>query len=183
MKRLAVLALALTASLPAPAAAQDEVSDNVNVVIVYGDDECPASPDARVIVVCPRMEEQERYRIPSELRESDDPANEAWASRVKSMETVGSFGTLSCSASGFGGWAGCTQALIDAAYEEKRTGSSVRAAQLIQEERDKRLSTIDADAAAEQARVEVLEKAYEEKLAKEREAALPGETPSDTGGE
>ena len=43
-------------------------------------------------------------------------------------------------------------------------------ARIEEEERAKRLQTIDADTAAEQARVEVLEKQYEEKLAKERAA-------------
>ena len=132
-----------------------------------------------MIDVCVRMEEQERFRIPPNLRESDSPENEAWASKVRSMETVGNFGAMSCSPSGYGGWTGCTQKLVAAAYEERRTSPNVRAAQLIEEERAKRLETIDADAAAEQGRVEVLEKAYEEKLAKEREAALPGETRSD----
>lgn len=170
-----LIALGLAASLSAPAAAQDDTSDNVNFVIVYGQDECSVSTDASVINVCVRMEEDERFRIPPNLRESDSPANEAWANRVRSFETVGNFGIMSCSPSGYGGWAGCTQALIDAAYEEKRTGSDVRAAQLIEEERAKRLQAIDADAAAEQERVEALERAYEAKLEAERAAPLPGE--------
>jgi len=46
----------------------------------------------------------------------------------------------------------------------------VQFGKLIEEERAKRLQSVDSDAAAEQARVEVLEKQYEAKLAKEREA-------------
>ena len=185
MKRPAIsgsiLALALAAILPASAAAQtDEVgpTDNVNLVIVYGEDECRVSADASVIDVCVRMAEDERFRIPPNLRQSDDPANESWANRVQSLETVGASGINSCSPSGYGGWSGCTQQLISQAYAEKRESPNVRAAQLIAEERAKRLETIDADAAAEQARVEQLEREYDARLAREREAAVPGETPS-----
>ncbi|WEK45539.1 MAG: hypothetical protein P0Y56_10900 [Candidatus Andeanibacterium colombiense] len=175
MKRLALLAFALAsglaAAIPAPAFAQEDPGDSVDLVIVYGNDPCPASPDATRIVVCPRMEENERYRIPPNLRSSDDPANEAWASRVESLETVGASGVNSCSASGYGGFSGCTQQLIKQAYAEKRTGPGVKAAQLIEEERAKRLSTIDADAAAEQQRVEVIEKEYEARKQAEADAA------------
>ena len=65
--------------------------------------------------------------------------------------------------------------LIDAAFEERRTGSAVRFSQLIQEAREERLETIDADAADEQARVEQIEREYLERLEREREAELPGE--------
>lgn len=183
MNRLTVFGLALApiALLAAlPAAAQDEAvaddnSDDVNLVIIYGDDACPTSQGGE-IVVCQRFDEDERYRIPENLRESSDPANQAWTERVRSFETVGAFGTMSCSPTGYGGWAGCTQQLIDAAYAERRGGQNVRAAQLIEEARQERLSTIDADAAAEQARVEVLEKDYEARLAAERDARAPGES-------
>lgn len=158
-----------------PAAAQDDNLDTVNLVIIYGDDDCPASQGGE-IVVCQRLDEDERYRIPATLRESSDPANQSWTERVKSFETVGAFGNLSCTPSGYGGWAGCTQQLIDAAYAERRGGSNVRAAQLIEEARRERLSTIDADAAAEQARVEELERQYQARLEAERDARAPGES-------
>ncbi len=58
---------------PLPAAAQDQAGDKVNTVIVYGEDECPQSTGGD-IVVCARMDESERYRIPEALRFSDDPA-------------------------------------------------------------------------------------------------------------
>lgn len=179
MKRLILKILAISGLAPAmmlanaaPAAAQDE--ERINQLIVYGDDVCPAST-GNEITVCARKDESERYRIPEALRLSDSPANVAWTQRVKSYEAVGNFGSLSCSPSGYGGWAGCTQQLIDAAFEEKRASSDVRFSQLIEEERERRLSTIDADAAAEQARVEVLEREYEARLAAERDAPLSGE--------
>lgn len=53
----------------------------------------------------------------------------------------------------------------------------MRFAQLIEEKRQERLSTIDQDAADEQARVEQLERAYLEGLEAERDQPLPGEQP------
>ena len=173
MNRLAFVAAGLIAATAAPAMAQ-VADEKVNMVIVYGDDECPrGSPDE--IVVCPRLDESERFRIPPNLRLSDSPENTAWTERVRSIETIGDAGTASCSPDGVGGWTGCTQKLINAAYEEKRTGESVLFSQLIEEEREKRLSTIDEDAAAEQERVEAIEKEYMERLEREREAELPDE--------
>jgi hypothetical protein len=171
--RLLALPLAALAIAAAPAAAQDD-EERVNMVIVYGNDECPPSTEAE-ITVCARKDESERYRIPAPLRFSDDPANIAWAERVQRYETVGAFGALSCSPAGAGGFTGCTQALIDAAYGEKREGGDVRFGQLIAEARAKRLSTIDESAAEEQARVEAIEQEYMDRLEKEREQALPGE--------
>ncbi|RDC61104.1 hypothetical protein HME9302_02323 [Alteripontixanthobacter maritimus] len=164
--------LAASALFAIPAAAQDEAGDSVNMVIVYGDDACPPSTGGE-IVVCARQSESERFRIPEALRLSDDPANAAWAKRVESLEAIGDFGTLSCSPTGAGGFTGCTQKLIDAAYGEKRTDSSVRFGEIIAAARADRLSTIDEDAAEQQRRVEELENAYLRRLEAERDAELP----------
>jgi len=140
-----------------PAAAQDEGGDQVNTLIVYGDDECPES-DGTSIIVCARMDEEERYRIPEVLRSSNDPAYDSWVNRVKSFESVGKFGPLSCSPVGLGGELGCTPELIEAAYAERASGNNVRFSELIAAARAERLSEIDAAAAAEQARVEEMER-------------------------
>jgi hypothetical protein len=172
MNRLTMLAFAivpaLTLAAAMPAAAQekegpaDNPSEKVNQLIVYGDDECPKS-EGNEITVCARKPESERYRIPENLRTDSSPENTAWTQKVESYETVGNFGTLSCSPSGYGGWSGCTQALIKAAYQEKKTNENVRFSELIAKERAKRLSKIDEEAAEEQARVEELEKEYDAK--------------------
>jgi hypothetical protein len=181
---LALCAVGLAgAGFAAPATAQEEAGDTVNQVIVYGDDPCPASAEGE-IVVCARLDEGERYRIPKILRQSDSPQNESWAERAKSFETVGEFGIMSCSPVGLGGATGCTQKLIDAAYAEKEQAPGVRMAQLIEEERQKRLAEIDAEAADEQSRVEALEREYEERqraLAAEQagEATIGGDIESD----
>lgn len=146
----AVLAAGFSAS---PIVAQQAAEPKVNMVIVYGNDKCPES-DGETIVVCPRLDEGERYRIPPSLRSSQAPANEAWTQRVRSLEYVGQSGTMSCSPVGVGGWTGCAGRLIDQAYAEKATGPGVRAGELIAAEREKRLAGIDAEAAETQALVE-----------------------------
>jgi hypothetical protein len=167
MARLLTAAAALAALssglmlAAAPAAAQDDSGEKVNQVIVYGEDPCPKS-EGNEITVCARKPESERYRIPEPLRGIDSPKSEAWTNRVQAYETVGAFGTLSCSPVGPGGSLGCTQQLIDRAYAEKANGSDVKFSELIAAEREKRLSTIDEDAAAQQKRVEAAEKAYME---------------------
>ena len=177
MKRLLALSAAAIVpafALSAPAAAQDAGGDRVNTLIIYGDDPCPKStPDE--ITVCARLEEEERFRIPETLRQSDDPANESWASRVQSFEAVGDFGPLSCSPVGAGGELGCTAKMIETAYEEKATAPGVRFNQLIAEAREERLSTIDAEAAATQARVEEIEREYIERREREGDTSVPGE--------
>lgn len=169
-------ALALMA-VGAAHAQDDEANEKVNMVIVYGDDACP-EPEGGEITVCARKAENERYRIPETLRTSDSPENVAWTQRVESYEMVGAFGTLSCDPAGAGGFTGCTQQMINAAYADRAEGSDVRFSQLIEAARAERLSTIDADAAAEQARVEQIEREYMERLERERDQSLPGEVES-----
>ena len=166
--------LAAPLMVTAPAAAQDDAGDKVNMVIVYGDDDCPPGT-ADEIVVCARKAENERFRIPETLRSSDSPQNTAWAERVESFETITATGPLSCSPVGAGGITGCTQRMIDAAYRDREDSSDVRFGRLIEEARAERLSTIDADAAAEQERVEQIEREYLERLEAERAAPVGDE--------
>lgn len=153
-----VSALGLSA-LPQLANAQ-ESGDRVNMVIVYGKDECP-QPKGDEITVCARKDESERYRIPEELRGSESPQNDAWNNRVLAYEMVNRTGTLSCSPVGAGGYTGCAQQFINRAYAEKNQSPAIRFSELIAAERARRLSTIDAEAAATQARVEEAERQYE----------------------
>jgi len=171
---IASLALAFPAAAQEPAQTQETADDNYNMVIVYGDDECPQSTEDQ-IVVCARKAESERYRIPENLRFSDSPQNQSWAERVESFEMAGAFGTMSCSPTGAGGFTGCTQEMINAAYADKANNAGVRFGEIIAAERAKRLSTIDEDAAAEQARVEMIEREYMERLERERASETPDE--------
>lgn len=181
MKRLLPLAAAAAFALVSvQAAAQDTGGDKVSVLDVYGNDPCPQS-SADEIVVCRRLDEGERYRIPEALRQSDDPANVSWAQQVRAFETVGDHGPLSCSPAGAGGELGCTAQFIAAAYEEKRTNGDVRAGELIAAAREERLSTIDAEAAATQARVEQIESEYMERVRREQEGDLPANSAASSG--
>lgn len=179
MKRLSsafLFVAALAAALPAGASAQESAAEKINQLIIYGDDPCPASADG-AITVCARKDEAERFRIPKPLRENPNASvNQGWTQRVKAYETVGAFGVNSCSPVGAGGATGCMAQLINSAYSEKKQASDVQFGKLIEEERARRLQTIDADTAAEQARVEVLEKEYEARLKRERD----GETSQPT---
>lgn len=170
MIRFAAFA-ALAVLAVTPLSAQDAGGDKVRMVIVYGDDEAPA-PQGDEIVVVARMPEAERYRIPENLRFSDNPANQAWINRVEKLEFVGNFGTLSCSATGVGGATGCTQEMIRNAYADKDASPSVRFGELIAAARAERLSTLDVTAAEEQARVEAIEREYMQRLESER-ASVP----------
>ncbi|MGI9375320.1 MAG: hypothetical protein ACR2PC_04340 [Tsuneonella suprasediminis] len=174
---LALPTLVVAALWALPAAAQDQAQDapgddSVNMVIVYGEDECPQSTEAE-ITVCARRPEGDRFRIPSSLRTSDSPENTSWTQRVQKLETVGNFGAMSCSPKGAGGFTGCTQALVDAAYAAKKESSDIRFGELIEKARQERLSTIDADAAAEQARVEEIEQQQLDRAETERADAAP----------
>lgn len=170
------VAAAALAVLVAPLAAQEAGGDKVRMVIVYGDDAAPA-PQGDEIVVVARMPEAERFRIPENLRYSDNPANQAWINRVEKLEFVGNFGTLSCSATGVGGSTGCTQEMIRNAYADKDASPSVRFGELIAAARAERLSTLDESAAEEQARVEAIEREYMERL----ERGRPDKMPADEG--
>ncbi len=156
----AALSLPIAAALlvSGPAVAQG-TGETVNALIVYGNDPCPVSTMDQ-ITVCARKDEGERYRIPEILRETASPQNEVWNNKVLAYETVFDSGTLSCSPSGPGGWTGCTQNMIDQAYAEKRTDASVRFAQLIEDERARRLAVIDEQARSQQEEVEQAEQAH-----------------------
>jgi hypothetical protein len=117
MRPLAAL-LPATAALAAAglaAAADAQVTnqeDSVMEVIVYGNDPCPRSTDAE-IVVCSRRPETERYRIPENYRPSGTrQQRNAWVNRARQLETVSDRGTYSCSAVGPGGHTGCLEELI-----------------------------------------------------------------------
>lgn len=189
--RAALLAsLALSAPAAAQTGAQDGPQsgtggDRIAQAIVYGEDKCPeASGDE--IVVCARLPEGERFRIPELFRGGDllNPRNEAWANKVVALERVGRFGTDSCSPVGLGGFTGCTQSLLAGAQAERRAANKTDWEALIADERAKRLAGIDAAAAEVEAAVVADEKEREERLRREAEVEARGGAPepaTDTG--
>jgi len=173
MKHLVAPAIlaALVAASPASAQSADE---KINMVIAYNESECPVAQPGEV-VVCEILVEEDRYRIPSNLRYSDNPANQSLTRQVDQIKYVGDFGAMSCSPAGAGGFTGCTQKFIEAAYQDRAEEDGVRFGRLIEEARAERLSTIDEDAAAEQSRVEMIEREYMERLERERAGEVPNE--------
>lgn len=181
----AILGTALCAALAlSPAAfAQDAASggDRISQAIVYGEDKCPEA-SGEEIVVCARLPEGERYRVPTLFRGGDllNPKNEAWANKVTSLERIGRFGTDSCSPVGLGGFTGCTQSLVAAAVAERRAVDKTDWEALIADERQKRIEGIDAAANMVEAAVVADEKAREDRLRKEAEVEARGGAPADS---
>lgn len=169
MANISVAALALMLSAQAlaqNAPATQPGDEKINQLIIYGNDKCPESKGDE-IVVCARMGEADRYRIPSSLRGNpNDPRNQAMSERIKSYEYVGASGTMSCSASGAGGFTGCGLKEIDRAYAEKAQDPGLVFGRLIAAERAKRMAGIDAEAAEVEARVTEFEKGRAEREAK-----------------
>ena len=99
--------MAMTVAFAVPAVAQD-APQRSSTLVVYGEDRCPeASSDE--VVVCARRPENERYRIPKDLREKQRlPGGIAWGSQVAAMEEATRFTRPgSCSVVGSGGQSGC----------------------------------------------------------------------------
>lgn len=185
MTRLPLTMLLLAgAAIAQPAAAQEASTvnaDKINQVIVYGEDKCEqSSPDE--IVVCNRMPEQDRYRVPQIFRGGDplDPRNQAWLNRVTAMERVGRFGTDSCSPVGLGGFTGCTQQLVAGAKAERQAADKTDWQAMIADERAKRIAGIDAASDQVEAAVVAEEKALAErqKAAEELERQASGQAPA-----
>ena len=113
-------AMAMTAGLAAApqAASAQAAGDRVNEIVVFGTDPCPRSTDDDV-VVCYRVPERERYRIPERLREGGSlQERTAWASKARSIERSGRTGIQSCSPVGPAGYTGCMEQMIRGAREE-----------------------------------------------------------------
>ena len=156
-------ALALLAAAPAFAQAGSAdgppSADRINQVIVYGDDACPASTNGD-LVVCARLAEDERYRIPPQLRGNpNDLRRESWTARVQSVERIGRFGTDSCSPTGLGGFTGCLNSVIDNAYAERRQAAGNDWNSAVAAARAERLNGFDARAAEVEAQVTADEQA------------------------
>jgi hypothetical protein len=157
-----LIALAISAAIASPALAQPGRegpspvgesgpldTEKVKQVFVYGDDPCPQG-EADEIVVCARMPDNERYRIPKDLRgDPNSPTVQSWVNRARSLETIGASGINSCSPSGAGGFSGCFAQLARKAKEERETTlGSASWADAVKAERDRRLGNLDAESEA-----------------------------------
>ena len=146
----ALLAFAAPASAQPPAAGAAPAEARINQLIVYGKDRCPPSTDEE-ITICVVLDENERYRIPPQLRgDPQAPENQAWGSRAVELQYVGRSGIGSCSPAGAGGATGCFNEIVRQARAERAGRSEVNWNALIEKARQERLGRIDADAAAEE---------------------------------
>lgn len=124
----AAVALLSGLSVPQPAFAQSQDSSSTGSkmaeIVVFGNDPCPRSTDDEV-VVCTRVPESYRYRMPEAYRPSGTyQQRQAWANKAKSIERVGRTGIQSCSPVGPAGYTGCMQQMIDEAKAESRDAKS-----------------------------------------------------------
>jgi hypothetical protein len=113
-KTLIAMAAALLGAGAAPAQpAADSPPQKVVNVTVYGSDPCPKSSDG-VIVVCGRRSDNERYRIPKELRRREQqPSETSWATRARGLEEASRPSMPgSCSPVGSWGQTGCFQQML-----------------------------------------------------------------------
>lgn len=112
----AAMAAGLVVAGPAQAQAQRGIAE----IVVFGTDPCPRSSDDR-IVVCRRLDERYRYRMPEAYRpDGSFQEKQSWAQQAKSLETVGRTGINSCSPVGPGGHTGCLTQVIQRAQEQRK---------------------------------------------------------------
>jgi len=135
------------------AAGTPNLDPRVNQLIIYGDDPCPASTNDEIIV-CARLPEDDRYRVPPNMRDNPNaPAVESWANRATELSYTGATGIGSCSTAGPGGMIGCFNQIVNQARAERREGDATFST-MIQEAREARMRQIDEqeaqDAEAEQ---------------------------------
>jgi hypothetical protein len=110
---LAAIAIA-AGSVGAAEPESREPPEKISALEVYGNDPCPRSTGEE-IVVCARLPESERYRVPKRFRKARkrDAASVAWGSRVQVLEYVSRTGRPnSCSPVGSFGQSGCTQQFL-----------------------------------------------------------------------
>ena len=126
----AATVLAGFATVPATAedAAQPSTAQRIGEIIVFGNDPCPRSTDDEV-VVCTRVPESYRYRMPEAYRPSGTfQQRQAWANKARSIERVGRTGIQSCSPVGPAGYTGCMEQMINSAREESNEARAEQSA-------------------------------------------------------
>ncbi len=121
----------------------------INQLIVYGDDPCPQSTED-TITVCARRAEDDRFRVPENLRNSEDPRNNSWTNQAIELSYVGRTGPQSCTPVGPGGVTGCFQQFANQYRAERGGGDIVNWNRLIEAARQERLGRIDEQAEEEE---------------------------------
>ncbi|WEK43535.1 MAG: hypothetical protein P0Y64_01495 [Candidatus Sphingomonas colombiensis] len=101
-----------------------EPPKRIRSVTITGTEKCPPSTSNEV-VVCNRIDPNDQYRVPKELRRPlEVPAqNQSWVNRAHTVDEVGrTAGGLpnTCSAVGTGGQTGCAQMNAQQWYLERQ---------------------------------------------------------------
>ncbi len=103
---------------------QPDTPERFSVLVTFGEDECPEATSDDEIVVCAQRPESERYRIPEELRETEEEEraiSHSWTSTVALHEDAARAGRPnSCSVNGTNGFTGCQSALMRQWFDERR---------------------------------------------------------------
>lgn len=123
LKQFLILAGAAAAPLMVPGVAHAQNAAQNGVLVIYGNDKCPTNNNGEEIVVCQRLDEAERFRIPKTLREApaNPQATESWAVRQQdALAADGGVGPNSCSAVGSIGQVGCSARIIRRGKAEAR---------------------------------------------------------------
>ena len=135
-------AAAVAPQQPAAAAGVPRADPRINQLIVYGDDPCPQSTNDEIIV-CARLPDSERYRVPEVVRDNPNaPENRSWANRALELSYVGRTGTDSCSTSGPGGFTGCFNQMVNQARAERADRGDINWTRLIEQAREERMRQI-----------------------------------------
>jgi hypothetical protein len=133
MKRLLPL-LAIAVAMPAYAneppspiqlSAAEEAGRTLSIT-VFGEDPCPTADDG-TIIVCARLPEKERFRIPKAMRVTEQVSSgPGWAAQVANIDGVSrQILPNSCSAVGSGGFTGCVAHMLSQWYAERRMSGSL----------------------------------------------------------
>jgi hypothetical protein len=123
---LPLLAFASAASAQAddtPRGNAAQLPEKISFLATFGEEKCPETADPEEIVVCATAPEGDRYRIPKDLRKSEEEAaaSQSWTSAVESLdETARVMRSNSCSVVGTGGFTGCTQAMLREWFAARR---------------------------------------------------------------
>jgi hypothetical protein len=116
-------AVSMLPAAPAQAQTQDRV------ITIYGNDKCP-SDQGQGIVVCRRMPETERYRIPKDLRDAAPPPQAVGSNAAAAVNTTGGSGVQikSCNAIGAGVNDGCMVSELNNWKAQQRAAKKAEAA-------------------------------------------------------
>ena len=113
--------------LSAPAVAQNAAQNGV--LVIYGNDRCPTNNNGDEIVVCVRRGEEERFRIPKELRTTEaSPDQQSWAVRQQGVLEAGQTGMGSCGTVGAASQSGCFVQEANRWRAERRAQAEAEAA-------------------------------------------------------